>query len=200
MIVVGITGYARVGKDTVANHLVDIGGFTRLAFADPLRKIVRVMDPVLVVREDIDIYDDDLAHSEHRLSDYLKLGVSDAELKAHTDYREYLKRLGNGAREHVSADVWITAAETSLWRAAAQGKSRFVLSDCRFPNEAAWIRDFGGYVWRIVREGYGPESDFELASDAIEADFTFGAPDVPSLQAVTAQILSRTFDIHSGSS
>ena len=36
--IIGLTGYKGSGKDTAASHLVEKYGFTRVAFADKLKK------------------------------------------------------------------------------------------------------------------------------------------------------------------
>jgi len=44
--IIGLSGYAQSGKDTVANYLSEYG-FTRLAFADPIRKLLYQMNPIV---------------------------------------------------------------------------------------------------------------------------------------------------------
>lgn len=41
--IIGLTGLKRSGKDTMANHLVENYGYTKYAFADPIRDICRVV-------------------------------------------------------------------------------------------------------------------------------------------------------------
>jgi dephospho-CoA kinase len=38
--IIGLTGYAQSGKDTVANILVENYGYQRVAFADPIRALL----------------------------------------------------------------------------------------------------------------------------------------------------------------
>ena len=45
--IIGLTGYARSGKDTVASILVEDYGFTRVAFADPIRDLLLKINPIL---------------------------------------------------------------------------------------------------------------------------------------------------------
>ena len=52
---IGLTGYATSGKDTVADILKPLG-FERVAFADALRESVQVLDPIIplaAVREKV---------------------------------------------------------------------------------------------------------------------------------------------------
>jgi dephospho-CoA kinase len=43
--IIGLTGYARTGKDTVASVLVKDFGFERIAFADPIRELLYELNP-----------------------------------------------------------------------------------------------------------------------------------------------------------
>ena len=43
--IIGLSGYARSGKDAVAQVLVSEFGFKRVAFADPIRDLLYEMDP-----------------------------------------------------------------------------------------------------------------------------------------------------------
>ena len=44
--IIGLTGYAQSGKDTVAKVLVENYGFTRVAFADKIREYLYEMNPM----------------------------------------------------------------------------------------------------------------------------------------------------------
>ncbi len=44
--IIGLTGYAQSGKDTVANILVERYGFTRVAFADKIREFLYETNPM----------------------------------------------------------------------------------------------------------------------------------------------------------
>ena len=45
--IIGLTGYARSGKDTVAKILVDNYGYKRIAFADKIRELLVEINPIL---------------------------------------------------------------------------------------------------------------------------------------------------------
>ena len=46
-VIVGLCGRKRSGKDTLAEELVERYGYTRVAFADPLREMLLALDPVV---------------------------------------------------------------------------------------------------------------------------------------------------------
>jgi dephospho-CoA kinase len=47
MTVIGLTGYAQTGKDTVGEILVRDHGFKRVAFADAVRECVYALNPLI---------------------------------------------------------------------------------------------------------------------------------------------------------
>lgn len=150
--IVGITGYARVGKDSTAAVFTSLG-YTQRAFADPLKEMALSLNPVLpcglrlasVVRR----YGWELA----------KVGTPGV--------RDFLKQLGTAGRDYLGKDVWVEAA--------LKGRpERLVVSDVRFTNEAIGLRGAAEHVLvvRVERPGYEPESDFEREVDDVVADIT----------------------------
>ena len=47
MVVIGLSGYASSGKDTVAQFLIEEHGFEKIAFADPIRNMLLAMNPIV---------------------------------------------------------------------------------------------------------------------------------------------------------
>ena len=54
MTLVGLSGYAQVGKDTVGKILVEKYGFERVSFADKLREVLYALDPTVRVAGALD--------------------------------------------------------------------------------------------------------------------------------------------------
>jgi hypothetical protein len=134
--IVGLAGYARAGKDTVAGILHD-AGFRQIAFADALKKVLYDMDPYLA--HVVDIH-----------------GWEGAK-QAPTGVREALQRLGVACRDHIGRDVWVDAVFHQIEDAYDHaGPTRWVISDVRFPNEFAAVRAHAGHMWRITRPVTGP--------------------------------------------
>ena len=129
---VGVSGRAGHGKDTVAAALVS-RGFVRRAFADPLKA---------AAREIFGLTHEQLYGADKEKTDPL-WGMSP---------RVILQRMGTEAmRGEFGADLWIRAFVA--WRAARPEGTRVVVPDVRFPNEADAIRRLGGEVWRVARPG-----------------------------------------------
>lgn len=145
---IGLVGYARTGKDTVADYLVRQHGFTKLASADLLRDVLYGANP-LVARPE--------TYSGRTASVPLRhlvdgIGWERAKLEF-PDVRRLLQDLGTeGVRAVLGADTWIN--ETLKRAALIPGP--VVISDTRFPNEARLTKDQGGQTWRIDRPGVGP--------------------------------------------
>lgn len=138
MRLIALAGKARSGKDTVAGILAD-AGFERYAFAGPIKAGVRAMFGLTEAHTD-GAWKEDVLPWLGRSPRYL------------------MQTLGTEwGRQLVADDVWIRIA-AKRWqdmREDADGTfgpvAGLVISDCRFENEAAWVRREGGEVWHIVR-------------------------------------------------
>lgn len=129
---IGILGKKRSGKDTVASFIQAEYGFKRLAFADPIKKIVAAIDP----------YVDEFGT---RLS---SLQLSDDDIKKdYPEYRRLLQALGTeGLRDTINENFWI-----DILLKEAQRYENVVISDVRFVNEVKAIKMSGGYIWKVER-------------------------------------------------
>jgi len=141
-VIIGMSGYARVGKDSFADVLVRDHGFVKLSFADPMREALTRLDPILRVGEGLTMH----------LSQCLSTMTWD-ELKAESpDIRPLMQRLGTEmGRNMFGKNFWVDLAMKE-----AEKHEHVVFADVRFANEAQAIKDRYGYIWRIHREGYGP--------------------------------------------
>ena len=138
MQLIGLTGRAGSGKDTVARFLCEAHGFVQIALADPLRDGIKAM---------LGVTDEQLHNRDLKEANIDWLGKSP---------RELLQTLGTEwGREQVAPDLWLRVAA----RRIASIKSSppclhvagIVVSDIRFENEAEWLRAQGGKVWHIRR-------------------------------------------------
>lgn len=137
--ILGLSGYARSGKDTVADYLVYNYGFTRMAFADPMREALYRLNPRINVAEMIGV------SLQDAVDNLGWEGLKDVS----PDIRGLLQRMGTEVgREMFGENLWVNYA---LDKAAAI--DRVVFADVRFVNEAQSIRDHEGFLWRIERPG-----------------------------------------------
>lgn len=167
--IIGLMGYAQVGKDTAAATLV-ADGYERIAFADALRDMLYALNPI--------IRGDGICH-DHGVR--LQSVVNHAgweKAKQSPEVRALLQRLGTEAgREVLGQNIWV---RTAMEKAKPGGK--YVITDVRFPNEADAIRAAGGQLVRIMRPGFGPVNNHpsETALDGVEAEYTIVNNDTPA--------------------
>jgi hypothetical protein len=135
--IIGLSGYAQSGKDTVAELLCLNYGYTRMSFAQPMRDAIYTLNPIVFnlnsrVADLVDEYGWDVA-------------------KANPEVRRLLQVFGTDVgRKQFGDNFWVQQAFDKL-----EG-TKIVFSDVRFPNEAKEIQQYGGQVWRINRHNHTP--------------------------------------------
>ena len=139
---IGITGKARSGKDTLANTLEQRGYF-RYRLAGPLKKFAAILlEKSLPEIEAMDYGEQQTAFGGKTLRQFLQL--------LGTDF----------GRDMISPGIWVYQVnrdyEFLLSRLAELSIVGMVVPDVRFENEAAWIRERGGLMVHITRDGAGP--------------------------------------------
>ena len=144
--IIGLTGYAQSGKDSVANILVENYGYQRIAFADPIRDLLYATNPMLKegyrVKGLVDVYG----------WDRVKVDYPEA--------RRLLQELGVGARKVFGDMFWVKQALRQL-----EVEGNFVIADVRYPNEAKAIREHqGSQIWRVKRSGVDAVNSHESES------------------------------------
>ena len=132
---IGLTGYAQSGKDTLASILVEKYGYSRIAFADKIREFLYGINPMVA------------CSPTGYLKDLVNL-VGWDKAKQEPQVRRLLQDLGISARDLIAEDVWVTAALGSVDK-----DQRIVVTDVRFENEAKTIKLMGGQIWRVKRPG-----------------------------------------------
>lgn len=139
--VIGLCGYAGVGKDEVAKILAYIYGYHRVAFADALKTVLYAVNPS---------YRDIAAARCLSLAQTVD-AIGWAGAKKQPEVRRMLQDLGAAMRA-VDPGVWVHAVWNQTFRPP---EARFVIPDVRYRNEVA-VADT---LWRIERPGYGPVND-----------------------------------------
>lgn len=164
MILIGLTGRAGCGKDTVARFLCEAHGFVQIALADPLRDGIKAM---------LGLTDEQLLRRDLKEACIDWLGKSP---------RELLQTLGTEwGREQVAPDLWLRVAARRIASIKAAPPclhvSGIVVSDIRFENEAEWLRAQGGTIWHIERQRQANVTDHvseygitRASSDAVIAN------------------------------
>ena len=134
---IGLTGYAGSGKDTFAKILVEKYGYTRIAFADPIRELLYAMNPII----------SGIPYGGNRTLVDLVNSIGWDEAKKEPEVRRLLQDLGVGAREVIDSEIWVSTA----FRKTGEPGKRYVITDVRFTNEADLVKQLSGQVWRVKR-------------------------------------------------
>jgi hypothetical protein len=181
--IVGLVGFIGSGKDTAANYLVGWHGFRRDSFAGALKDAVSTVfgwDRELlegstpesrVWRETVDPW------WSHRL------GIPQITP------RWILQQWGTEVcRKSFHDDIWIAALENRL----RTRTGHTVISDVRFPNEIATIRNQGGRViW--VQRGETPEW-YHVALETVSGKFDHMAQAYPQVHPSEWAWIGTKFD------
>lgn len=133
---IGLTGKAGCGKDTLADLVVG-DSESKIAFADALKSFCV---------EYLGLSHDDAYTQEGKMRYNEFWGMTN---------REILQRVGTEAmRNGFDKDVWVKIAMIKIEKALNEGKI-VVVSDCRFDNEAELIEGLGGIVMKVERNAFG---------------------------------------------
>lgn len=154
--VIGLSGYARSGKDTIG-HFLGERGYVRASFGDHIRTALYTLNP--------------LVGEDRRLADVIDTyGWEQAKVER-PEVRELLQRLGSEVgRDLIDQNVWVDLTLRNLPDGA-----NVVVTDCRFPNEADVVKRLGGEIWRVMRPGHGPANNHpsEVGLDSWAFDRVF---------------------------
>jgi hypothetical protein len=137
--IIGLSGYARSGKDEVAKILVEDYGYQRVAFADKIRDFLYETNPQVGgnrLQHLVDTYSWDVAKSQ-------------------PEVRHLLQSIGVGARKIFGDLFWVNQA-LNFSHPLDHIVNNYVVTDVRFVNEADKIKSMDGQLWRIKRPGIEP--------------------------------------------
>lgn len=131
MIIVGLGGLKGVGKDTVAQYLVDHYGFQRASLADPIKRLLN------------DRFGWPMALWEDREWKETVDGFTFSP-------RSWAQWLGTEVGRTIGGqDVWVEMLFDEL-HGTLKDDARVVISDCRFQNEVHAVRDENGFSICLV--------------------------------------------------
>ncbi len=181
MRLIGLAGPARVGKDTIADYLVEKYNFVKFSFSDALYSEVSRAFGVPVdalMRPDLkeeptqwlslrqcsdDAFVDVMERSmAFRMSKYATLADLERDRTAFLDAprspRWVLQRWGTEYRRAQDPEYWIKRADAfvkAYLDAVAAGKIEnpggLVNTSVRFDNECSFVRSNNGEVWHVFR-------------------------------------------------
>lgn len=135
---IGLCGPAGSGKSTLATEFALVNGWCLISFADPVRKMLEAMNPIV---------------GDSRYLDLVNQYGYDEAKRRFPEVRALLQKLGTEAgRGVLGDDVW-TKYATPRIHSGVYWSGGVVIDDVRMPNEAELVRELGGVVIRVQRDG-----------------------------------------------
>ncbi len=169
---IGLFGLKNSGKSTVASILEEEHGYVHLAFASLLKDIVAV-----AFKWDRKLLEGDTQESREWREKVDGWWAEKLNMP-HLTPRFVLQYWGTEViRSNFHDQFWIIAIEREITHLIQKGKTKIVVSDCRFENEEKLIEKLGGKNINITRaslfnqmdthssEGYVPKKSIELNND-----------------------------------
>ena len=137
---IGLTGRAGAGKTAAGDYLHASYGFECIAFADAIKDQLAQL-----------LADRGVDHA-HLHEPYLK--ERPIPEFAGLTARQLMQTLGDWGRAQ-SPGFWVLQLmhRAGLRRGGTPVHDRIVITDVRYPNEAAWLRLHGGVLLRLQRDG-----------------------------------------------
>ena len=196
MIVVGLTGLAGAGKDTAADHMVANYGFTKMAMAGPLKRVLGAMNPII----GMDVMNPGrYIHLNDAIAKYGELGVK----KVYPEYRRLAQTLGTEGIRAEDPNFWVKCFTTKLHQMHVD--SRIVVTDVRFANESLNLRTlnpdfYTTELWHIhgrggeqgAAAGHASESQ---AGNLLEHLTVNNTQDVPYLNAQIDELVKSLIEV-----
>jgi hypothetical protein len=149
-LLIGLVGKKRAGKDSFASILVEKYCYKRLAFADPIKHVCRHL---------FDFNEDQLnGDAKEIVDERWCIAPREAFQIVGTDF----------VRHHLNEDHFIKLLDGKR----SQISTPVVISDVRFPNEAAYVLKHGGILVKIERNIIHEDAHVSEAVDTIRCDYT----------------------------
>jgi hypothetical protein len=131
--IIGITGRARSGKDTIADYVCSEYEYAPLSFAAPLKSMVSAL----------------LGEPESWVNEH-----KDEHIMGLASPRRLLQTLGTEwGRQIIDTNIWVNILSREVSKLDPDWYNGVVIPDVRFNNEAEWILANGGQVWHVERPG-----------------------------------------------
>ena len=149
--IIGISGKAGSGKDTVAKMLEVLYANPDISYEDFANKRYKNFADIQIVH-----FADTLKETAQILFRIGEWETNTQEGKKTTinwigkTVRELLQGIGQGLRDAIDPNLWV-----KILFANTEGWSNYIIADVRYPNEVYAIKKRNGVLIRIDRKGAG---------------------------------------------
>jgi hypothetical protein len=145
-LIIGLTGTKNSGKDTIGNYLANKYAFTKICFAEPLKKSCQVIFGFTN-------YQLNDVTAKEKIDPYWKYSPREILQKVGTElFRDKLGQMF----ELIGDDIWVKILHRKITDMINDGVDRIVITDVRFPNEANYIKKQDGYIWKVTCSNVSP--------------------------------------------
>lgn len=160
---IGMSGYAQSGKDTVGEILARRYGFTLVSPSNVLREFLYAQN--LYLEGGVDEFGQHQPPA--RLNDVVDLYGWDMARKVYPEVRVLQQKTGTEAgRDVLHEDVWLDALVDRFSPGA-----KHVSTSVRYLNEARFITERGGVIIRVNRPGVEAVNDHSSDTEMDDWDF-----------------------------
>lgn len=179
MAIISLSGYAKVGKDEVANIIRSIDPSWEIKkFSGKLKQIASIITGIPVEKFE------DQEFKKTNLGPEWFTWYPNLDRPEPMTVREFLQKLGTDAiRDGLHKDAWVNALFSTYYPGGRTVRlteyikqdippSKWIITDTRFPNELSAIKVYGGKTVKIMRPGVEPVNAHpsETALDGYEFD------------------------------
>lgn len=140
MKLIGLSGRAGSGKDTVANYMVNNYNYTKLSFGKVLKDVVSCIFgwPRYLLEGDTKESREFREKEDKWWSEHLKIKITP---------RIAMQKIGTDVfRMHFHQDIWLLILKKQITK-----YDKIVVTDIRFLNEYNMIKNMGGNVFKISK-------------------------------------------------
>lgn len=157
-LIVGLVGRAGAGKDTTAAVLAHAAGYERVAFADAVRIEIahsfgvdsRLFTSQHLKEQAVISLAIGRSHDHRFIRQMCEL---DKDISVMRSPRQIMRWWATEYRRNLDGEqYWINRLHDRIEDLHSRGHRRIAISDVRFLNEAAFVKEINGQLWRVSRQ------------------------------------------------
>lgn len=165
MVILSVCGFQGSGKDTLANYLVKNYGFIKLSFAEVTKDVLSI-----IFGWDRKLLEGDTVESREfreTIDSWWSSKLNFPELTP----RKMLQMIGTDLfRNHFNDNIWIIVVERKIISILNQNPyQNIIISDARFSNEIAMIKNLGVKLINIQRNLLEWFDEYKSGIDSMDA-------------------------------